>query len=746
MKRLIFCLLILLPAMLEAGTQYLVDYPLMTANGLERRSSKVTMTTSGGFAVFYCENRVVDVWWVGSMPAFDGTWDYDTLKAMLTNNNAYSGARAYGDSAFFITQNDSGGHDDFLLAKWSGVNFSRQIIDSVTYTGYGGVPGAPVFTFMLHGTSKILLLHREETGATDSLFLMLSDGQLTQTTDWVRLDSGLSPGTCYYTDFGWSGGTKGGLLGANIDRSVFWADTVGGFDTLHTSFVPYTGNITTAFNVAQRIDSNGIVAEQMAATSGNDHLYSKRFKASATGAGSGAIVFIDSVKIEDAANCPDGFHWNPFYSITPSGDTVILYYLWWNNAANTDSADIAYKISTDGGETFGSRNILVPAVDGKKRFNLQAPPDIYTVGSNLLLGICWQDSISSNDTLRAFLDSIEVVAISNAVVGIDSTTDEITAEHTYAGFSGVDTVWVFYDTNAVIAGADSTYDATSLGSPDTTTATGLTPETKYYIWSVISYGVASRDTSDIDSLTTTALAVPGAVTGLAIDSVWNDYLPQPNENDIVAFKYTTPNEVGWDSIISIWSTVAYQDSDQTTNRLSELYPGALTFDSNSIIVAITEPDTFYVSIWVWDAVNGYSPRAEALKAYGSSDETPPDTHTGANIIAILNFNPDSISLYVGTVGATDHQYTMIRWDTTAIPDTVTAGNLLDSGGVWADTTFNFLLNGIVEPDWVYITVFAGDEVPNWNAGKTDSVFFPAVEGGVAQTSKMYQYLMGLQGD
>jgi hypothetical protein len=91
------------------------------------------------------------------------------------------------------------------------------------------------------------------------------------------------------------------------------------------------------------------------------------------------------------------------------------------------------------------------------------------------------------------------------LTAVSQTNNSVTVEDIYSGGVGVDTVWLFYDDDGTIAGADSTYDASALGSPDTVAATGLTPGTLYTFWMVI-HETNGRDTSSSITATPTAYA------------------------------------------------------------------------------------------------------------------------------------------------------------------------------------------------------------------------------------------------
>ncbi len=72
---------------------------------------------------------------------------------------------------------------------------------------------------------------------------------------------------------------------------------------------------------------------------------------------------------------------------------------------------------------------------------------------------------------------------------------------THLNFTNVDTIYAFYDLDNNIAGADSVSVTTSLTSPKTINASGLTQNTLYWFWTVVCSD-EGRDTSSVVSATT----------------------------------------------------------------------------------------------------------------------------------------------------------------------------------------------------------------------------------------------------
>lgn len=131
---------------------------------------------------------------------------------------------------------------------------------------------------------------------------------------------------------------------------------------------------------------------------------------------------------------------------------------------------------------------------------------------------------------------------------------------------------------------------------------------------------------------------------------------------------------------------------------------------------------------------------------GGEDETPPDAYDSFDIIAILNLNPDSVRIAVGAVDSTDLERTIIRWDTASIPDDTTDGYSLYAGTALENDTSDYLLV-VIQPDWVYFSIFALDEAGNVSDAVSDSIYFPGGGAGgetTGRTNRMFEFLISRQ--
>ena len=406
-KRLILIFL-LLSATVQGG-QFIVGDSVQFSTFLYRYAPHMAMTSGGDVAWIYCVDKTADSMRVVYTSDMGGTLGGSTISNSGGTSSPYCGLYSFGDSMYALTGR-SAASNNFWLSKFSGDPFGLTIFDTITYTGYSGAGGTPVFTMSLSNDS-IIVVHCEETGTPDSMFGIISNGALGQTTTWARLDSAdltKPPGL----KIPFRETVPGILWHAYQESTLYWIDRTAGFDTIDTYIAPLggaTGNASGTTNIVQVDGDTALIAYQKTVAAGTDALWSKRFRISGVGAGSGTTVDLDSALIEAHTSIPTGFHYFPTYSVVGvNGDTVLLYYRYWADTLNVDSMDIAYKMSTDGGATWGSRTIYVAAVNASKRWMLEAPSKIYLRGSYLLRGVMWTDSVTTRDTMRAFLDSVAV--------------------------------------------------------------------------------------------------------------------------------------------------------------------------------------------------------------------------------------------------------------------------------------------------------------------------------------------------
>ncbi len=131
---------------------------------------------------------------------------------------------------------------------------------------------------------------------------------------------------------------------------------------------------------------------------------------------------------------------------------------------------------------------------------------------------------------------------------------------------------------------------------------------------------------------------------------------------------------------------------------------------------------------------------------GGEDSSAPDSYDALNAIAVLHLDPDSVKLGIGSVDSTDLERTIIRWDTTSIPEDTTDGYSLYAGAAVENENDDFALS-LVQPDWVYFSIFALDVAGNASSAVSDSIYLPGGgEGGTTtgRTNRMFEYLISKQ--
>lgn len=233
-------------------------------------------------------------------------------------------------------------------------------------------------------------------------------------------------------------------------------------------------------------------------------------------------------------------------------------------------------------------------------------------------------------------------------------------------------------------------------------------------------------------------SAPDGLASFSVDSLHNDY---STEYDSALAIFTTGSQSWCDSVIITLDTS--QPDSSTGVRLAIPY-AASTTDTGFGEVNITEPDWMYVSFWVMDVDSGWSDRQIDSIYYGSGDSDPPDVYDYFEAMMVLNLNPDTVQLAVGAVDSTDLSRTIIRWDTTAIPTDTTDGYSLFAGDPIEYDTSGYQLV-MAQPDWVYFSIFALDELGNASDAVSDSIYFPGGgEGSTGRVNRMFEFLISRQ--
>jgi len=100
---------------------------------------------------------------------------------------------------------------------------------------------------------------------------------------------------------------------------------------------------------------------------------------------------------------------------------------------------------------------------------------------------------------------------SHSLAAVETTTTSLTIHDTYnydTDFSLTRLTMIWDDDASIASPIDSAYITTSLDSPDTLQATGLSPNTQYWLWFVSAWGTC-RDTSSSITITTESNPITG---------------------------------------------------------------------------------------------------------------------------------------------------------------------------------------------------------------------------------------------
>lgn len=194
--------------------------------------------------------------------------------------------------------------------------------------------------------------------------------------------------------------------------------------------------------------------------------------------------------------------------------------------------------------------------------------------------------------------------------------------------------------------------------------------------------------------------------------------------------------------------------DGNTGALDTLYIRLGDYFNSSYPTAVLEmsyevgAEGMYLGFYASDHSSAVGPFLHVFGGGdgGGEDNTAPDPYDSFSAIAVRHLNPDSVRIAVGAVDSTDLTRTIIRWDTTAIPDDTTDGMSLFAGDDFQNDTADYQL-AMGQPDWVYFSIFALDEAGNASSAVCDLIYFPGGgEGGetTGRTNRMFEYLISRQ--
>jgi len=221
---------------------------------------------------------------------------------------------------------------------------------------------------------------------------------------------------------------------------------------------------------------------------------------------------------------------------------------------------------------------------------------------------------------------------------------------------------------------------------------------------------------------TNAAAAVDTVTNASVDSSHSDYAI---ETDSIKIKFTMSSQVN-DSVFATLATDGYPDSSYISKR--KAYTASST---DSFWVANTdliETDTAYVSIWVWDAVDGWSTRVQVFKVFRSYIDTVA-SFAADSIACDFEDNSDSVRFRYVTSSQTVPDSVFIAFSTSAYPDSSTINKRLAYTASATCTTY-YVSSGATEPYTLFASIWVRDYLEGWSARKTTSIYFydqPVIE-------------------
>ena len=230
------------------------------------------------------------------------------------------------------------------------------------------------------------------------------------------------------------------------------------------------------------------------------------------------------------------------------------------------------------------------------------------------------------------------------------------------------------------------------------------------------------------------------------EASWNEFASGEN--------WATAGAVGGDDRFNDAPDDTLILHDGSTSALDTVYVrlgGNFGADYKSVMLEMsyeTGTEGIYLGFYSSDHSSAVGPFLHVFggSGGGGDDNSAPDQYDHFNAVAVLHLDPDSVRLDIGTVDSTDLERTIIRWDTTAVPDDTTDGFSLYAGTALEDESEDFVLS-VTQPDWVYFSIFALDEENNVSPPVSDSIYFPGGGEGATttgRTNRMFEYLISKQ--
>jgi len=421
MTKYILLLLLIPTLLLGAGT----EYDSTTNPAWEWPDTVTTVNTSGRDFRGYSQHLWIDSsgalfclypWGSSGLFHFFGT--YNNFTSVWTNaaepNLGVAAGASFGDSSFIMYHSGTGGVTArCFFAKYN--DSARVVLDTIeTNTGSSTTPN-----FWLVGNT-MLAYHRRNLDVNQTGILYKAASAIPATTPWTIVDSQNTGGQQWGSGFRW--GMPGGIcIYLDAQDSIIYADSINGFDTLSGTAIGISPQVT--YGTAQAAltyDIDWYRGDTLhIAYMRSESLYYAKFYRSGT-FNSQTITLIGSrVCLEDstqvitpiASGTPGFLYSLPQLQISTvgRGDTVFVFYLLHPDQASPRLPAIYYKMSTNGGTSFGARTLWKDSTSTRKYHQLTTPsviPRNYPATGQIRLVAAYKDSTdtAARDIIRFYTE------------------------------------------------------------------------------------------------------------------------------------------------------------------------------------------------------------------------------------------------------------------------------------------------------------------------------------------------------
>lgn len=691
----VFLCLVLSP--LSFAQIFKVDSGINTSNGFEKELPfKVGVTANGNVYVSYSRGT-------STIPRISystdngGTWVRSDTLFPVGGSNLFS-LWPYGDSLWVMAGFfDRFGPPVFRSVKGALTLGTLDTLPTPPFnykTQYATIP--PVL--FSNDVMQIMYVDSSLAVANKMAHSVYSDAAYTNTQSWSRSDTNVASiwnGSNVVIGFRVMNGT---LVFDLSGRDIYYFDTIpgGGRRDLGTNItgVP-AGSTWRHYTAIPTRDSFFVVGIQV----GDDLIVSKWNTTG--GVSPTGLNRSDSTVLEP--DMPPTAHDSARADICFSykgTDTVFAIYKYWPDTADLDNSSIVFKQSTDGGATWGARQTIASGLP--KTWDLMTSPK--TVGT---IFVFWTRDLAANtDTLYGakyvlggcpnMVHTLSTLSKTNTTAQLQDNVSGVTAP--------LDTLRLQVDNNSDFSSITFQSAINNATAPDTIQATSLTQNTKYYIrW--IAWDGGCADTSQIDSVTTFA-TISHSITKINVTAtsfrVRNDYVANNANKHVLIYDVNS----------SIAGSV----------RVDSVTSGITDPDTLGPVIGLSNNTKYY--FW-WVITDDWKTDTSAIDSVttNAADLVAPDPYDFIRAW-VWNVTPDTLLIKLNQIDSTDAESTMVRYDTTAIPTSISAGTQAYRGALRENNSSKYPIS-VFEPDWVYVSAFAADGNGNWSTYLADSLYMPS---------------------